>query len=142
MCSGTGNDQHSLMEYKLAGFVHILTVLVIDPACIPSCFNVGGLLRPRRIEELPLKGATECGLTHDFGHYFGIGGSLLAQQLYITARLCIRSIVVEVGNGMTGGAAIFLSLPTLCTALIRHGNWDRLGEVVLHFGSALAAKCS
>ena len=69
------------MNYELAGFIYALIVLVIDPDCISSRLNVGGLLWPWKVEELPLKEASERGPTGDFGQYFGIGGSVLAQQL-------------------------------------------------------------
>ena len=54
------------MEYELAGFVQTMMLLVVDPACLPSRFNVGGLLRPYKIEELPLKEASERGLARNF----------------------------------------------------------------------------
>ena len=98
MCSGTGNDHYTLVESELAGFVQTTIVLVFDAACIPSRFNVGGVLRPYKIEELPLKDASECGLAPDFSRYFGIGDSVMAQQVYTTAPHCIRSIRVGIGN--------------------------------------------
>ena len=50
ICSGTGNDQYSLMEYELAGFVRTKMVFIVGPACNPSRFNVGGFLWQRKIE--------------------------------------------------------------------------------------------
>ena len=139
-CSGSRNDQYSLMEYQLVGFFHTLTVLVVDIDCIPTRFNVDGLLRPWKIGVLALKQSSECGLARDFGQYFGIIGSVLAQQFYSTARRCFWSIVVGVGKGLIERAANSLCLEPLCPASIWHRNRDRLGEVMLHFGSALVAR--
>ena len=140
MYSGTGNDQYPLMEYELAGFIHKMMVLFVDPTCIPNRFNVGDLLRPWKLEKLPLKEASESGLARDFSHYFAVGGSVLAQQFYTVARRCIRSIVVAVGKGKTERAENSPNVALVFPSLIRQGNRERLGEMVLHFGSALAAR--
>ena len=140
MCSGTGNDQYSLMEYELAELVPTLMVLVVDTSCIFSRLNMGGLLGPWKVEELPLTEASQCGLARGFSHYFGTNCSVLAQQFYTTARHCIRRIVFGIGNGRTERAAESLTLVPFCPALIWHENCDRLGKVVLHFGNALAAR--
>ena len=117
-----------------------MMVLVVDPSCIPSRLNVGGLSRVWKVEELPLKEASECGLARDSSQYLRISGSVLAQQFYTTARRCFRRFVIGVRNGMTGRAVISLNRAPLCPALTRHGVGDRLGEMVFHFGSALAAR--
>ena len=139
MGSGTGNDQYSLIEYELARLVHTMMVLVVNPSCISSRFNRSGLLRTWKVQELPLKEASECGLAPDFSQYFAISGSALAQQFYITSRHGIRSSVIEFSNGMTERAAIPLNLAPFCPDPIRHGNHDLLGEMVVFFGSALAS---
>ena len=48
--------------------------------------------------------------------------------------------MTEVGNELTEPAANFLNLAPVCRALIRQGNCDQLGEMVLHLGSALAVR--
>ena len=65
---------------------------------------------------------------------------MLEQQFYTTTRHCIRSTVVGVGHGVTDRAASSLNLVPLCPPPIRYGIRVRLGEVVLHFGSTLAAR--
>ena len=110
MCSGTGNGQYFLIEDEHVGFVHTLMVLVVDPACIPSRFNMGGLLRLWKIEVLPLTEASEYGRAREFGQYFSISGSVIAQPFYTTARRCIWNIGFGVGNEMTDCAEISMSL--------------------------------
>ena len=111
-------------------------VIVVDPFAPTWVY----ILRPWKIEELLLKEAKRCGLTRDFGQYFGISGSVLAQQFYTTARHFLHSFVVGVENRMTEHSASSRSPAPLCPALIGHGNWDQLVEMVLHFGSGLAAR--
>ena len=128
------------MEFELAGVVHALMVLVVDPSCIPSHLNVFGIMRLWKIEEFPLQESSKCGLTRDFSQYFGIKDTVLAQQFYTTARHYIRSIVIGVGNGKTDRTADSLYLAPLFPASIRHRSRDRLCEMVLHFGSALVGR--
>ena len=137
MFSKTANDQYSLMEFELAGLVH--TMMVVDPACTPRRFNLGGLLRPWK---LPLKDVSECGLARNLSQYFGFSGSVLMQHFYNIACYCIRFIVIGVGNGRTERDKKWPNLEPLCPALVRHGNLDWLGDMVLHFGIALAAEAS
>ena len=101
ICSGTGKDLYSLMGYRLAEIVHKLMVLAVENSCIPSRFNVATFLRPYRFDELPLKERAEFGLGRDFSQYFGISGSVIAQQLYTSLRRCNRSIMIGVVNGET-----------------------------------------
>ena len=117
-----------------------MMVMVVDPACIQCRFNVGGLLWLWKVEELLLKKASEFGMGRGFSQYSNIGGSVLERQFITTARHCIRSIVVGVGHGLTDRAASLPNLAPLCPAPIRYGNRDRLGKMVLHFRSGLAAR--
>ena len=112
------------MEYKLAGFFDTMMVLVVDLACMPNRFNVGGLLRLWKVEEVPLKEASECGLARDFSQYFGITDGVMVQQFYTTGHHCIQSIEDGDGNGRTERAANSLNLAPVCPALIRHGKRD------------------
>ena len=112
-------------------------VLVVATSCIPRHFNVVG---PWRVEELPLKVSSQCGVARDFSQYHGISGNVLAQQFYTTARPCFRSIVTGVGKSKTDRAASSLILAPLRLALICPGNCELLGEMVLHFESAMAAR--
>ena len=137
MFSKTANDQYSLMEFEPAGLVH--TMMVVDPACIPRRFNLGGLLRPWKF---PLKDVLECGLARNLSQYFGFSGSVLMQHFYNIACYCIRCIVIGVGNVRTERAKKWPNLELLCPALVRHANPDWLVDMVLHFGIALAAEAS
>ena len=140
MFSEFGNDQYYLMEYGVVRFFHTRLVLIIDSSSFSSPLIWAGFLRVYRADELPLKEAAECELARNFCKYFGISGSVLAQQSYTTARHCFWKLVGRVGNSMTDWAASSLSLAVFCPALIRHGFFNRLSEMISHFGSTLAAR--
>ena len=90
-----------------------MMVLVVGLARIPCSFNMGRQLWPWKVEQLLLKEVIECGLARDFSQFFRISGSVSAQQCHPTARHCIRSMVIGVGNGMTERPANSLNLAPL-----------------------------